>query len=243
LVSIKRRVDLDRLIAAPFAHRGLHGCGLIENSRAAFEAAIVIGHGIELDVQASFNREAHVFHDHNLDRLTQASGAFAHRTSHELRSLRFRDCNETVPTLREVLGLIAGKVSLLVEIKASHRTLDALCLDIFRALEGYPGSVGVMSYHPRVGEWFSRYAPQQLRGLVIRETGHGALRKPFFRQSALRRASPDFLAYRIADLPSGFAAVQREKGLRILAWTCRSLADRARAAEHADQIIYETPTK
>src|SRR6185369_346587 len=40
------------LTAQPFAHRGLHGEGRIENSRAAFAAAIAAGHGIELDVQA-----------------------------------------------------------------------------------------------------------------------------------------------------------------------------------------------
>ena len=49
--------ELRQLIgASPFAHRGLHGGGRIENSRAAFAAAIEAGHGIELDVQASARR-------------------------------------------------------------------------------------------------------------------------------------------------------------------------------------------
>ena len=52
--------ELGRL---PFAHRGLHGSGLVENSRAAFDAAVAAGHGIELDVQASRDGEAIVFHD------------------------------------------------------------------------------------------------------------------------------------------------------------------------------------
>ena len=33
------------------------------------------------------------------------------------------------------------------------------------------------------------------------------------------------------------------KGLPVLTWTCRSIGDRARAAEHADQIIYEVPVR
>jgi hypothetical protein len=61
------------LRARPFAHRGLHGPGVLENSRAAFTAAVDGGFGIELDVQASREGEAFVFHDSELDRLADAS--------------------------------------------------------------------------------------------------------------------------------------------------------------------------
>ena len=47
---------LAELTARPFAHRGLHGDGVLENSRAAFRAAIEGGFGIELDVQVSTTR-------------------------------------------------------------------------------------------------------------------------------------------------------------------------------------------
>jgi glycerophosphoryl diester phosphodiesterase len=75
--SPSREAELRRLIARPFAHRGLHGPGRIENSRAAFEAAIAAGHGIELDVQASADGEAMVFHDYDLARLAQNEGKVA----------------------------------------------------------------------------------------------------------------------------------------------------------------------
>ncbi len=58
----------------PYAHRGLHGKGILENSPAAFEAAIAQGHGIECDVQAAEDGTAFVFHDYELDRLTDNSG-------------------------------------------------------------------------------------------------------------------------------------------------------------------------
>jgi len=72
-----RQAELAQLIARPFAHRGLHGGGRIENSRAAFAAAIAAGHGIELDVQASADGQAMVFHDADLARLADARGALA----------------------------------------------------------------------------------------------------------------------------------------------------------------------
>ena len=58
----------------PFAHRGLHGPGIAREQPRAFEAAIAAGHGIELDVQASADGQAIVFHDYELERLTGATG-------------------------------------------------------------------------------------------------------------------------------------------------------------------------
>lgn len=237
--SPSRQSELRALIAKPFAHRGRHGGSRIENSRAAFEAAIAAGHGIELDVRASRDGQPYVFHDDRLDRLTAWSGRLRKYASAELGSVRLRGCDEAIPTLREALELIAGQVPLLIEIKTSWTGTEALCLAVCRALESYRGTAGVMSYDAGVGSWFGRHAPHRLRGLVIRESGRGVVRKPFFRHWALRRAQPDFLAYRVADLPSRTAAAQRARGLPILAWTCRSAEDRTRAAAHADQIIYE----
>mgnify|MGYP001411258322 CR=1 FL=1 len=59
-----KRVEF--LARQPFAHRGLHGGKIVENSRAAFAAAIAAGQGIELDVQAGQEGEAFVFHDATL---------------------------------------------------------------------------------------------------------------------------------------------------------------------------------
>src|SRR5687767_5976352 len=82
--SRSRLAELERLGAVPFAHRGLHGPGVPENSRAAFEAAIREGHGIELDVQASIAGFAFVFHDEKLDRLTDETGFVREREAEEI---------------------------------------------------------------------------------------------------------------------------------------------------------------
>ncbi|MDT9599334.1 glycerophosphodiester phosphodiesterase family protein [Sphingosinicella rhizophila] len=236
-----RRAALDRLIAFPFAHRGLHGSGRIENSRAAFAAAIEAGHGIELDVQSSRDGTAFVFHDSELDRLTSVKGPFAERSAAELQAMRLHG-GETVPPLTEILRLIGGNAPLLIEVKAPNRDVARLCLSVFRSLEAYRGPVAIMSFNPEVGRWFARHAPRILRGLVVTESGKTALRGRVERQIALWRARPDFLGYDIRDLPSSFAAAQRRRGLPTLTWTVRSEEERARAARHADQIIYEAQT-
>ena len=236
----QRRSRLAGLISRPFAHRGLHGRGIPENSRAAFDAAIAAGRGIELDVQASADGRAMVFHDERLDRLAAAAGAVAARTAGELGAIRLKGSAETIPTLDEVLALVGGRTGLLIEVKAPGRRADGLSGAVERALRGYKGPVAVMSFNPEVGRWFAVHAPATLRGLVVTEKGRRR-RDGLVRRLAAWRVRPDFLAYDIRDLPSTFAAAQRSLGRPILTWTCRSDSDWARAGEHADQVIFEMP--
>jgi len=238
--SPSRQGELARLIARPFAHRGLHGEGRIENSRAAFEAAIAAGSGIELDVQASADGEAMVFHDYELERLTEGFGAIRTLGAAELGRIRLKASDETIPTLSEVLALIAGRAPLLIEVKSPERRVAGLSRAVIRSLDGYKGPVGVMSFNPEILRRLARLAPRLPRGLVVTEQGKG-LRGPWERLWSLWRAKPDFLAYDIRDLPSRFADAQRARGMPVLTWTARTLQDRARAAEHASQIIYEIP--
>ena len=235
------RPDPFILAARPVAHRGLHGNGRIENSRAAFAAAIAAGYGIELDVQASRDGEAVVFHDYALDRLTAEAGEVAARALAELRAIPLAATDEAIASLPEILALIGGRVPLLIEVKTPERHVGRLCRAVARALVDYAGPVGVMSFNPEVGRWFARHAPHTLRGLVVSEQGKRGLRGRIERKLGLIRAKADFLACDIRDLPSAFAATCRARGMPVLTWTVRSEADRARAAAHADQIIHELP--
>ena len=107
-----------------YAHRGLHQPGgPLENSLPAFGAAIAAGHGIECDVQQSRDAQAIVFHDWTLDRLTAETGAVRERTAAELRRIALCEQSGHIPTLPEVLRLVAGRVPILVEIK-SRRDVD-----------------------------------------------------------------------------------------------------------------------
>lgn len=230
---------ISALVATPYAHRGLHGGDIPENSRAAFSAAVGEGHGIELDVVASREGDAIVFHDDELDRLTDEAGAVAEQSSAELRRMALSGSTETIPSLAEALQLIAGRVPLLIEVKAPDRQVAALCLSVLRSLDGYRGPVGVMSFNPGVGRWFARHGERVPRGLVVTEQGKSRVRGGLERRLALWRARPDFLAYDIRDLPSRMSVRARGRGIPVLTWTCRSREDRERAADHADQIIYE----
>ncbi len=223
-----------------YAHRGMHGEGRPENSPSAFAAAIERSFGIECDVQRSSDGQPMVFHDWELDRLTGESGLVARRTAGQLGGIELTGSEDRIPTLRELLDHVVGRVPLLIEVKSrKDMRIAPLCLAVRRVLEGYRGLHAVMSFDPRVSRWFAVHAPHIVRGLVVTEENHRGLLGLVRRHLALWHARPDFLAYDIRDLPSRFAAAQRARGLPVATWTVRSADLRARAAEHADAPIAE----
>lgn len=228
------------LTSVTFAHRGLHSIERPENAISAVEAAIESGFGIECDIQMSRDNVALVFHDWELDRLTAQRGKVAQRSAEELCRLALLETDDTIWTLTDLLALVAGRVPVLIEVKSlPHFDIASACAVIAANLEGYPGPVGVMSFDPRMGEWFARHQPDTVRGLVTTDSyDHGFLsawRRPF----ALERAQPDFLASDIRDLPNALAQIWREAGRPLLTWTVRTSALRTHALLHADAMIAE----
>lgn len=228
------------LRGATFAHRGLHGPGRPENSLAAAAAALDRGLGIECDVHKTSDGQAVVFHDYGLDRLTGQAGELRDHTAAELGGIALSGSAETIPTLRALLDLVAGRVPLLIELKSPRdQRIGALCLAVRRVLEGYTGAHAVMSFDPRVGRWFATHSPDTVRGLVVTEYEDKALPGRLRRHLWLWRARPDFLAYDIRDLPGRFPANQRRRGLPLATWTVRSAEQLERARAHADAPTVE----
>lgn len=245
---------LDRLLAPPpqaekvewlkgvtYAHRGLHGPGLPENALSAFAAAIEAGYGIECDVQRSSDGQAMVFHDWELDRLTAETGLVIERSAAKLSQIKLIGNDEDlIPTLRDLLDLVGGRVPLLIEVKTRPSTrIPAICLAVRRMLEGYRGPVAVMSFDPRVSRWFARHSSHIVRGLVMMEEGSRTLFARTRRHIALWQAKPDFLAYDITDMPSRFAGSQQRRGFPVLTWTVNTPDLMDRALKHGDGPIAE----
>lgn len=223
-----------------YAHRGMHGGDIPENSPAAFAAAIAAGLGIECDVQRSRDARAVVFHDWEFDRLTGETGPVAARSAEDIEKITLSANGDPIQSLERFLDQVAGQVPVLIEIKSrADRRVRPLCLAVHRALEGYRGHHGVMSFDPLVSRWFARHSRNTVRGLVVTEENARSLVGRWRRHSALWIARPDFLAYDIRDLPSTFAAAQRQRGLPLLSWTVRSAIHRDQVSCHADAAIAE----
>ena len=234
----------------PIAHRGLHdeAAGAIENTGTAFAAAMAGGFSIETDLQISADGEAMVHHDDALGRLTEGAGRLADLSAAEIKAVRFKASADRILTLAELCGLVAGRATLVIELKSRFDGDLRLAARTAEVLAAYTGPVAVMSFDPTVIETLRRIAPRLTRGIVAERhyshpewAGMSAAQKR--RLAFLLHAPhtrPHFVAYSLRDLPSPAPLIARAVfGLPLLTWTVRNEADRRHAARWADQIIFE----
>lgn len=216
-----------------FAHRGLHGPGVPENSLAAFRAALEMGAGIECDVRLSGDGEVLVVHDPDLERLTGEPGVVAAMPARQIAGRVLAGSHETIPWLGELLDVAEGRVPILIEAKVCRGSGVRLAEAIAEELGGYAGPVGVMSFDPEVSCWFARNRPYVRRGLVVSPRAG-----PLERWTAVGYASPHFLAVDRALLGTRWARrIRRRKWL--YSWTIRTAGERETARVHADALIWE----
>jgi glycerophosphoryl diester phosphodiesterase len=90
-----------------FAHRGAHGPdagGVVENTMAAFEAAVRLGYRyVETDVHLTADGVLVAFHDDRLDRVTDRQGKIADLPWSEVERARLAG-GEGVPLFEDLLG-------------------------------------------------------------------------------------------------------------------------------------------
>ncbi|HEX2556541.1 MAG TPA: glycerophosphodiester phosphodiesterase family protein [Microvirga sp.] len=243
--------DLSWIVAKPIAHRGLHdrAAGVIENTLTAADAAIAGGFGIECDVQLTRDGEAVVFHDFTLDRLTAEKGEVVQRSADELaRTAIAGSAGDRIPTLQAFLDRIDGRVPLVVEIKSRFDGNTALTRRTCEILAGYSGPFVIKSFDPDVLATVREIAPGVTRGIV----GEGDYSYSAYdslsagQKHALAnllhydRSGFQFVSWKIADLPSAGPYLARTLGrMPLMAWTVRTPEERARAAAHADQMVFE----
>ena len=236
------------LIGRPIAHRGLHdrAAGVIENSPAAARAALDRGFAIEFDVQLTRDGDAVVFHDVTLDRLTAASGPVAERTAGELAALALMGSRDAIPTLDAFLGLVAGRVPLVCEVKSRFDGDLRLADRVAAGTAAYRGPLAVKSFDPAVLARLRALRVANPLGLVAAADDAG-------REGSLARAGhdlaellhdaatrPDFLSFRVDDLPHEVTQFFRVTlGLPVMGWTVRTPEQRQRAARWADQMVFE----
>ena len=150
----------------PYAHRGLYGGAIPENSLPAFRRAVELGFAIELDVQLSADGEVFVFHDYNLKRMCGVDGLLSDIPAHVLRNTHLDGTEYTIPAFAEVLEAVAGRVPLLIELKGENFD-TALCPRVAALLDTYEGEWCVESFNPVLLRWFRKHRKNAVRGLLV----------------------------------------------------------------------------
>lgn len=227
-----------------YAHRGLfnNNTDAPENSIPAFKRAIEKGYGIELDVQLTKDDQLVVFHDASLKRMCGIDGKVWEYTLEELKQLKLAQSNETIPTFKEVLDVIDGKVPFILEYKLD-RVQTKVCELSNELLKNYKGAYCVESFHPLAPMWYKKNRPDVLRGQLATNFWKEGDKRiiTLFPQFLLSNviARPDFIAYHHSD--SNLSLVlNRLLGAFMVTWTIQSEEDYKKVKDKYDIFIFDS---
>ena len=237
----------EKLTGCRYAHRGLHGPGVPENSLAAFRRAAEAGYGAELDVRLTKDGRLAVIHDAALERVCGVSGRVADQTAAELSALRLEGTEERIPFLEEVVPLFAGRAPLIVELKTDWRSAGELARKTLECLDRFSIDYCVESFDPRPLWWLRRRRPDVLRGQLSQNFRRHPSGQNAWNRLALSNlfynvfARPDFVAYRFEDREAPVVRLCRRWGMRMAYWTLRTWTDLVLAEQEGALPIFEKP--
>ncbi len=216
-----------------YAHRGLHGNGVPENSMAAFRLALEARYGIELDIHMLSDGNLAVIHDASLLRTAGVDVKIESLTTQELANYRLEGTMETIPTFQQVLDLFAGKAPLIVELKPENGNHDALTAAACEMLDAYDGLYCMESFDPRCIRWLMKNRPDIVRG----QLAHNSLREgkgkvPLVIRFVMTNLLsnfwnlPDFVAYRFCDRERLSVRIARKFWkIQGVSWTLKTQAE------------------
>ena len=230
-----------------YAHRGLHGNGVPENSMEAFQRAKQAGYGVELDVHLLKDGQLAVIHDASLRRTTGQDGYIEDLTAEDLPAYFLESSQQTIPLLSQVLDLYRGEAPLIVELKCERNNYAQLCQTVCQLLDDYHGAYCLESFDPRCIYWLRKNRPDLIRGQLT----ENYFRSPGSKLSWYLKALlswqmlnfltlPDFVSYKFRDRKhiSNFFC-RRLWHLHGVTWTVRSQEELDLALEEGWLPIFE----
>ncbi len=250
-------ISISELLPAPrpgdpvliLGHRGARGVRP-ENTVEAFAyAREVKAHGVELDVQVCKSGEVVVFHDYDLDNLTDGTGWVKDKTLRELRELRVRQpkskdlpkgakpplSNAIIPTLEEVIETLGHNLLIDVELKGRDWRPDGLEAKTIEALRRADAMKQV---------FFSSFNPVRLirlrrlcwtlpLGMLFYHGNPRWVRERW----TLPLVQPEAFAPFYEDIDEKLVEEARRRDLSLWTWTVNEAADARRAASHGVRSI------
>lgn len=235
----------------PVAHRGYHdrGRGIIENSRAAFDAAIDRGFGIECDLQLSADGAVIVFHDDHMARLTGLDAAINDTASDVIRATPLLGSaqGQCPQTFAEFLEQVDGRVPLVVELKSQRARNMEIAEKAARMVAGYAGPLVFKSFDPDILRFLKAAGHMGPLGIITyhyrnpESEGKITDGQRFILRNLLHYPQTRFSFISCEQTSLNLPAVRffRSIGVKVMSWTIKSKDQAALALEQADQIVFE----
>jgi glycerophosphoryl diester phosphodiesterase len=231
-----------------YAHRGLHdnNSDAPENSGKAFALAAEHGYGIELDVMLTKDLVPVVHHDYHLKRSCKADVKISELDYEELKEYRLFGSEERIPTFREVLDIVGGRVPLIIELKIPWQA-GRLCRAVSGILKDYKGIYCIESFNPFGLMWYKKHQPEVVRGQLstdfIRDKIEGDRFQYFLLKNMLLNflAKPDFIAYHhVYKKGLSFTICRKLYGVKTVAWTLQNQKDFDDSRKYYELFIFDS---
>ncbi len=222
-------------------HRGSISDRTPENTLAAVEAALAAGaHGVEVDVRLTADGVAVCCHDPGLQRVAGISRGVRSLTYAELSDIRVD--GHPVPTVAEVMVVVAGRARLVLDLKPEQRPLS-LVTAVGQAMAGTAHAAQLdlvlSSAEPAILEACSGLAPAAERALIVSgvETPSRCLAQ------ALRRGDNALhVQMRTVFSAPDIVRMAQDNGLQVRAWTVnRGVDARLLRLLGVDAVITDVP--
>lgn len=240
--SMRRHKDRAKIKGMMIAHRGLHSIenGIPENSMEAFILAAAKGYGIETDLRLTADGEIVLFHDNTLKRMCGIEKNVDEFTLEELRNFGLGGTDHKIPTLKEFLNMVDGRVMLVLELKCTDKDCEKLCIKANEILSKYKGDYCIESFYPGAVRWYKNNRKDIMRGqLAMPYKGNDTLKKIAARFMANVLSRPDFSAFDVSAVNNPFFVLQRLLGACPVGWTVKSEEELEKVKKYCDAYIFE----
>jgi glycerophosphoryl diester phosphodiesterase len=219
------------------AHRGASALAP-ENTLKAIGLAQQLGaRAIEIDVQVA-DGELWVFHDRRLERCTNGNGVLTQQSGTYLRTLDAGE-GEPIPTLWQVMTLLAGTVELHIELKGPHTAHRVAALTCRAEVElGFDAKQWVVSSfdHAELA-LFQQCRPEVRCGMLIATLSVGLVAKAVALQAWSINCDVKVINQQVID-------AAHASGLRVLVYTVDEIAvQMALVAIGVDGIFTNQPDR
>ena len=221
------------------AHRGLHSSSIPENSLLSFQKALVNNYAMEFDLTITKDEKVVVFHDDNLLRLCNVDKDIEEVDYSYLKNLKLFDSNEKIPLFEELLSLIDGKITFIIEIK-KHKRIGVLEDNIVKLLNNYDGEYFICSFEKNILTWFKNNNPDLKRGLIFESSPKRfeKYNKTLFLYKYYK-TKPNFISLDYRLLDSSIYEFCKNNNLELITWTIRNKEDYEKVKEKVNGVIFE----
>ena len=157
--------DINFLKKSLIAHKGVHNLKIIENTLPAFTKCVGKNYIIELDIHILTDNTIVIYHDFSLLRLCGINKVIETLSYTQLSKIKIKN-KYTIPSLKQVIHIVNGKVPIIIELKDVNNN-SKFEEELVKILDNYKGEFAIQSFNPFVIDWFYKNRPNYIIGLII----------------------------------------------------------------------------